>query len=155
MELLFISQNNIKVKYEIKQLYLNNNLEDSWYPLKNNSVASFKQVFFKIILETNETKYFILKNVFISYLDKNIVIRFSDQFNVYITNKDQTVLKTNKAKLNELRAKAKYLEATLALDLDLKNETEFSVLKSKIFKLTAITYFDLAKEGVINEKKVK
>ncbi|AWX42577.1 Uncharacterised protein [Metamycoplasma cloacale] len=153
MELLLISHYNIKVKYQISQLQINNDLEDTWYNFKPHSLGSYKQVFFRIILTDNTTLYFILKNVFISNLNNEIVIRFSDKFSIYKQSSDESQsFIENKRKLSELKREIKYYKAINDLDISNESRTNLTILESKLFELMAIVYFNLEKQEDKDEK---
>ncbi|QZE12325.1 MSC_0621 family F1-like ATPase epsilon subunit [Mycoplasma sp. Ms02] len=99
MEIRLISQENETTKFFAKSLELNINFFDQWVKLKKDSIASYKTCFFRINTEENETLYFYLNNVFITYREEYAEVLFNDNLVIYeqVKKVEETLKEKKKA----------------------------------------------------------
>ncbi|MFV8481476.1 MSC_0621 family F1-like ATPase epsilon subunit [Mycoplasma sp. SK341A] len=143
----FISENLQETREYISSLELNLNLEDQWSLLKPNSVGSYTKAFFRIKTKENTTKYYILDNVFITYINNEINITYRGCFRSYLQiKKSNDFIMQNEAKLKTLLTDLNYYKSCKQLSVDNLNKIAIYKLENEIFILKAITLFNLNPE---------
>ncbi|MHA3785989.1 MSC_0621 family F1-like ATPase epsilon subunit [Mycoplasma sp. Z244C] len=143
----FISENSLQTKVYISALELNLNLQDYWTTLKPNSVGSYTKAFFRTKDMDGKEKYYILNNVFITYINDEIIITYRGQFRQYNQIKNPNdFIKENEIKLKELSAQADYYKSCQELSVDTFNKVMIYKLQNEIFITKAITLFNLNPE---------
>ncbi|MFV8483727.1 MSC_0621 family F1-like ATPase epsilon subunit [Mycoplasma sp. Z473B] len=144
---LFISENSNETKEYISSLELNLNLEDQWALLKPNSVGSYNKAFFRIKNKDGVTKYYILDNVFITYINNEIHITYRGCFRSYLQiKKNNDFISNNEEKLKGLLADLNYYRSCKQLSVDNINKIAIYKLENEIYLLKAITLFNLNPE---------
>ncbi|TNK82969.1 hypothetical protein C4M96_01700 [Mycoplasmopsis pullorum] len=137
-------------KININKLEFNNDLKDSWTTFTPNSVASYTRVLIRIhttIRNRNRTIYLILENVFASYKENEIELRYSNsklEFYKNAQNKND-LAEVNKKAVKELKNEIDLLNEMHKnnIQTDVSIETIFK--KRELFRLTAIVNFNLNK----------
>ncbi|MFV8401325.1 MSC_0621 family F1-like ATPase epsilon subunit [Mycoplasma sp. 005V] len=144
---LFVSENSLETKEYISSFELNLNLEDQWTLLKPNSVGSYTKAFFRIKTKDNETKYYILDNVFITYINSEIHVTYRGCFRSYSQlKKSNDFILEKEARLKTLLSDLNYYNSCKQLYVDNLNKIAVYKLENEIFILKAITLFNLSPE---------
>lgn len=142
--LLFVSAKNHRQKMQIKKLEINN-AKDIWVHFKNNSVGSYLQCFLRFYSQDDHLYYTILNNVFLSYLEQQITIRYNDKL-VFFEQKlhNQTLSKkVAKKKYKHNLALIHYHQALKTLNFAQGERVKINAIKLKNFKIKAILDFGL------------
>ncbi|MFV8480450.1 MSC_0621 family F1-like ATPase epsilon subunit [Mycoplasma sp. AA7A] len=144
---LFISENLNETKEYITSLELNLNLEDQWTLLKPNSVGSYNKAFFRTKNNDGVVKYYILDNVFLTYINNEIHITYRGCFRSYLqVKKNNDFINSNEEKLKGLLADLNYYRSCKQLSVDNINKIAIYKLENEIYILKAITLFNLNPE---------
>ncbi|MBN0919019.1 MSC_0621 family F1-like ATPase epsilon subunit [[Mycoplasma] gypis] len=152
--LLMVSQEGVTKEFSISSLQLNINGNDSWTKFENNSIASYRTCFFRIVEQNKNIKYFILNNVFIKNNDNIIEITYNDRFHWYF--QDQKIFANEKNLINKYQKISKEkseLKALDSLNLSSYNRTEIDQLNKEYNKLKLQIDFSLVEGGQKNEEK--
>ncbi|WP_036451989.1 MSC_0621 family F1-like ATPase epsilon subunit [Mycoplasma buteonis] len=147
----FTSHNLEVTRMQIEKLEINTDFSDRWVTFKKNSVASYKQVFLKLILTNKKTIYLILDNTFLTYVDEVISVRYNGELVQYVQNtKQKEKLEIINQKLKKLKQEIKLHQAYYDLNINNLDLVEMQKLKHKLFVYEAISSFSL--ERLLDEK---
>ncbi|MGY5139204.1 MSC_0621 family F1-like ATPase epsilon subunit [Mycoplasmopsis gallinarum] len=145
--LKFISRNLKSFTLKIKEIEINNKLEDNWGKLEINSIASLKQNLLKIKTSDDKILYLIAKNVFMIYKNEHeIELRYKNMPKFFEeTNLSKEEIKELKTQIQNLKRE---LELNKLYDLnDLSTiELNYFEKQNNLFELEAIRNFSLKRK---------
>ncbi|WP_027332755.1 MSC_0621 family F1-like ATPase epsilon subunit [Mycoplasmopsis gallinarum] len=145
--LKFISRNLKSFTLKIKEIEINNKLEDNWGKLEINSIASLKQNLLKIKTSDDKILYLIAKNVFMIYKSEHeIELRYKNMPKFFEeTNLSKEEIKELKTQIQNLKRE---LELNKLYDLnDLSTiELNYFEKQNNLFELEAIRNFSLKRK---------
>ncbi|AKB10935.1 MSC_0621 family F1-like ATPase epsilon subunit [Mycoplasmopsis synoviae] len=149
----FLSQNNVENYLDIVSLKINNGLRDNWSEFKNNSIGSYTKCFFQVTLPSLDVEYFILQNVFISYIDDKITIKYNDHLKAYESvKKMQEFIKNIQKTYKENNKEITYLTSLRDLNSSLVEQAKIDEINDRNFKLKAIINFSLVPKKEVSWK---
>lgn len=147
----FLASNKKSYLLYAKSLEINNDFKDSWVKFEKDSVASFKQCFFRINKHQQKEGYFVLDNVFLAYFDDEITIEFNNTELVLFERSkldkqyEQQLSHAYRKSLKELN----YFKALKNWDIDITDQLKLDEVFWLNFYLKALYNFSLVKKQVL------
>ncbi|UWD33874.1 MSC_0621 family F1-like ATPase epsilon subunit [Mesomycoplasma molare] len=119
--------------------------EYKWEKIKNNSLASFKQILVKIVnKKENKKEYLFLKNANFLVKENHIWINSLNEQEIYIDS--NTLNDLYKNEINLVKQEIEYLNSINKISLNLENIIKESNFKEKLYKLRLIEKLNLRKK---------
>lgn len=136
-------------KSKLAKIMVNQDEEDSWYPLEDFSLVAYKNILIKVIDQVKETSFFMfLANTNIIVENNKIIINSTNHINAYKHIDKKVNYKDDLKKVNEA---IKYLETSQMIGLEIDDFIELEHLKQQRYLYKMQSVMNLIKSEVEHE----
>ncbi|WP_031488948.1 MSC_0621 family F1-like ATPase epsilon subunit [Ureaplasma canigenitalium] len=133
-----------KMHFQVASLFFNDDEENNWYTIDNNSICAYEDILVKIVdhIEKKEI-YVFLVNTTIVVENDSIEVTTTNEINYFIRRNTKKKQHKNLTDLNE---QINYFQSTRVLGIDIEEMINFDEIKHQYYKNKLINILNLKEE---------